>query len=120
MGNIAKGKNGVEVSIGNHKIPVDTMILNMGAAFDCPSKALGLCQLPNPDDCYGKKAERQYPACKPYRYRQRDTWWNLSAAGIANDLVQIASRKRKVPIKYLRFSESGDLDSQDDCFGQCG
>lgn len=119
MGKIAQSSNGVKVSIGNHKNGTDTMIINITSARDCPSLKLGLCQLGKKirkklHKCYARKAERQYPQVLPYRRCQARIWDKLSAAEIAAGLVEIAQRRRKTPIKYLRFSESGDFRNQAD------
>ena len=112
----ATSKNGVLVSIGNHKIGRDTMIINITSARDCMAKKLGLCQFcgrkHNP--CYARKAEKQYPQVLPYRRRQTGVWDRLSADEIADGLIQIATRRRKTPIRYLRFSEAGDFRTQAD------
>ena len=110
---ITQGKNGVKVSIGNHKIGTDTMIINMGPAATCPARKLGMCGIGG--KCYARKAERQYYKTVPaYREYQQRIWNKLSADKIAADLIEIAERRRKVPIKYLRFSESGDFTTQID------
>ena len=104
------------MSIGNHKIGRDTMIINITSARDCMARKLGLCQFSdciiNP--CYADKAERQYPHVLPYRRRQERTWDRLTADEIADGLIEIATRRRNVAIEYLRFSEAGDSRSQAD------
>ena len=61
------------ISIGNKKLPKTTAIFNMGAATDCPSLELGLCQAFVGEKlvCYAMKAESGlYPDVLPYRRRQ--------------------------------------------------
>jgi len=101
----------IKVSKGNHKLGTDTLILNITSAAGCPSRALGLCRIPG--KCYAMKAERMYPAVRPYRDEQTVLWAKYSAAELVKDLVEIINRTRK-PIKYLRYSEAGDFRTQDD------
>ena len=99
------------VSQGNLKIGKDTLIFNMNAAANCPADKLGLCK--HADICYAKKAEIQYPAVLPYRNRQAIYWDECTAENFTAELLNIISRK-KAKIKYIRFSESGDFQSQSD------
>ena len=99
------------VANGNLKIGKSTLILNMSSSKACESRRKRLCAIP--DKCYAAKAERQYPATLPYRTRQDEIWRKTSAKSIAEQIVTIAKRKR-VPIKYLRFSEAGDFRTQAD------
>lgn len=101
----------IRVSNGNKKIGNDTLIINMCSATDCPSRSKGLCQVS--DRCYAMKAEKQYPAVLPYRREQEVYWGTNSSSEIARDLKGIIERKRH-PIKYVRFSESGDFSAQRD------
>jgi len=105
---------GLEVSQGNTKIGLDTLIFNMGSAETCPSKALGLCKLGK--KCYAMKPERIYPGCLPYRDRQETYWKTASAKDIASALSEIINKRNKKQrvIDYVRFNESGDFWSQED------
>ena len=100
------------VSNGNKKIGNDTLIINMTSATDCPSKRIGMCPIEN-NKCYALKAERCYPQVLPYRRKQEVYWGKTPAHKIAEDLRNIILRKRN-PIKYIRFSESGDFAGQSD------
>lgn len=100
------------VSVGNHKLGKDTLIINMTSAADCPSKALGLCKIGK--KCYAAKAETQYPAVLPYRRRQASYWDSTGPIKIAADLREELGRHTKNPIRYIRISEAGDLRSQED------
>ena len=113
--------NGCELSLGNIKIGEDTLILNMGPAYGCPSDTLGKCACSAV--CYAKKAERQYPGVGAYRRRQKFYWLQMSADDILNDIKHILTNKRSRgadgklsplynKIKYLRLNESGDFWSQ--------
>jgi len=99
------------VARGNLKLGNDTLILNMGSAENCPSKALGFCKVPG--RCYAAKAERLYKNVLPYRTRQYNYWRNTNENSIAVDFDRLLKRIT-VPIKYLRFNESGDFYSQED------
>jgi len=99
----------VEYTIGNHKIGTDTMIINMGSANECPSKALGLCDIA--DKCYCIKAERQYPNVLKFRNKQAEVWSTLDAFTIAGSIQDRFNRSKG--LKYVRFNESGDFYGQD-------
>ena len=105
MSNYVKCNNGLEVCIGNTKVGKDTVILNFNSAGDCPAMKLGLCAVGF--KCYALKAEKQYPACLPYRRRQENYWDNVSISDICADFDQMLKRRKY--IKYLRFSEAGDF-----------
>jgi hypothetical protein len=83
----------------------------MGTAQNCPSKRLGFCLVGN--RCYARKAEKLYKNVLPYRTRQHNYWMNTAENSIAVDFDRLLKRIR-VPIRYLRFNESGDFYSQDD------
>jgi len=99
------------VSIGNKKIGTDTIIFNMCAAHDCPSRKLGLCQLENPNWCYARQSELRFPKTLDYRRRQESIWENhwQELSMFFGFLCE-----RKPEIKYVRFNESGDFKTQDD------
>lgn len=110
----------LELSLGNSKLGDDTIILNMGSATYCPSRALGFCKLG--DACYAYKAENMYSGVGAYRDRQETYWKKTDARKIADDIINaLKSRRGRVDgklipmldkIKYLRFNESGDFWSQ--------
>jgi hypothetical protein len=109
-------------SIGNTKIGKDTAILNITSATDCIAWKLGLCQLCGMKTkkgkqvkCYAKKAEIQYPSCLPFRREQNIAFDTESPESISADLRKITeSKRRKIQVVYVRFSESGDFRTQDD------
>ena len=91
----------------------DTLIINMGSVANCPSKKLGLCKV---EKCYAKKAEIQYWHISPeYRNRQEKIWLENDAIDIAESIQYLLSfdNRRDIPIKYIRFNESGDFHSAD-------
>ena len=115
-----KDPDGLKLAVGNLKIGNDTIILNMGPAYNCPSDRLNKCECS--DVCYAKKAEKQYPDCRKYRFSQQIYWLTTDAAKIAQDIIN-ALKKYKFrkdgkleplhnKIKYLRVNESGDFWSQ--------
>ncbi len=106
------------ISSGNRKLSKSTAIFNFGAATDCPSLKLGLCQAKDSKTgkvtCYALKAESGlYPGVLPYRRRQETYWKSVTAEQFTNDFKAINARKRK-PYKTLRFNESGDFWNQKD------
>jgi len=105
-------KYGIPVQIGNHKLGKDTIIYNITSSTNCPSRPLGLCQIPN--KCYAMKAERYNKRSLPYKQRQTEYWDNHTPYEIAKAFANITERNFKVPIKYIRISESGDFRNQND------
>lgn len=81
----------------------------MGTAENCPAKLLGFCKVG--ERCYARKAEKLYKNVLPYRRRQHIYWSNSSAPTIAA-AFSLLLRRVRVPIKYLRFNESGDFFTQ--------
>jgi len=98
----------IELKFGNSKLPRTTMIFNMSSAEHCPAK--GFCLVRK--DCYARPPEKAYPACQPYRERQKEYWLNTPAKDIIKDIDSILSRKRKLPTLF-RFNEAGDFHSQE-------
>jgi hypothetical protein len=104
----------MEIKAGNLKIGADTLIFNLGSATHCPSGMTGQCDLFRTKKCYAMKAELQYPDVLPYRERQKAYWYSTSTADILEHLKKEFSRKRKVPIKFLRWNEAGDVATDED------
>jgi hypothetical protein len=100
------------VSRGNSKLHTDTLIFNITSATNCPSKRLGLCQIP--DNCYALRPEKRWKETLPYRERQTKDWDSKSAFELASELAYEISRHFKPKIKYVRFSEAGDFRDQQD------
>ena len=68
------------MSRGNRKLPKSNLIFNLCAAADCPSRALGMCQLgADGCGCYADTSERVYPDVLPYRRRQEKVFGEASA-----------------------------------------
>lgn len=96
---------------GNRKVGTDTIIFNMGSAYNCPSSKLGLCKIA--DKCYAKKAENQYwLGAGHYREQQELYWKQVSPEQFSYELKEIIDGSRN-PLNYLRFNESGDFWTQD-------
>lgn len=101
---------------GNRKLGRDTLVLNMGSAKNCPSKALGMCLVTG--CCYATKAERLYPGALPYRERQAAFWKSHSAQEINNRFDELLISKKRQghqlvdSIRFLRINESGDFWGQ--------
>lgn len=109
------------VSFGNHKLPNDIMIFNLGTAKDCPSRKLNLCPVYNREynlgskaKCYAYKAEQQYPKTVPgYRNRQGKLWNESTTEELINYFSGIIERKR-TKVKYFRLNEASDFRTQQD------
>ena len=99
------------LSYGNKKLGNNIAIFNMQSATNCTSKKLGLCKVCN--ICYAKKAEYLYPSVLPYRKRQEIYWKQTNPDNFVCDFLD-AIKNKKTKIKYLRFSESGDFETQND------
>ena len=97
--------------LGNKKIGRDTVVFNMTSATDCPSRRLGLCQLTNCSHCYALRDEKRFPAVLPSRRKQAALWADYEAFKAA---FKSFLASKRTPIKYVRFSESGDFRSQQD------
>ena len=105
----------IKLKFGNHKLGDDTCIFNMGCAKDCPSKALGLCEVVNKGiTCYAEKAENQYkePTIN-YRKEQEKYWKSQDAITIAQEILNKIKNRRK-ETRFVRFNESGDFWGQED------
>jgi hypothetical protein len=109
-GKTVKGKH-FTFRRGNFKIGDDTLIVNITSATDCPSRRLGLCK--HPERCYSLKDEIFHPYPLPFRRQQTLQFDNSTISELAQDITAILSRAKK-PIKFIRFSESGDFRSQAD------
>ena len=110
-----EANNKLGVQFGNTKLGNHTLIINMGTARECPSKALGMCNaVKNGAKCYALKAEIMYPQSAPYRQRQFTYWRKNTATKIANDIILKIGNRQSEPIKYVRFNEAGDFWDQND------
>lgn len=98
-------KNKFWCKTGNKKIGEDTIVFSFTTARDCPSRKLGLCQVPK--HCYSDKAERMYKSTLPYRETQATQWDKLSVSEIHKELMAIIDKYPE--IKFIRFSENGDF-----------
>jgi len=99
-------------SFGNKKLPKSTLIFNLCAASDCPSSALGMCQVGN--RCYAKQAEVQWTAALRYRRRQQILFNELTVSELVGAFkgAILHRSERDEPVKYIRFSEAGDFKNQ--------
>ena len=95
---------------GNKKIGEDTIIFSMTTARDCPSRKLGLCQVPN--RCYSDKAERMYKNTLPYRELQAEQWDKVPVKQIALEIGEAINKHPE--IKFIRFNENGDFRGWED------
>lgn len=103
-------------AMGNLKLGEDTLIFNMGAAIDCPSRKMGMCQVcTGGGKCYALKTELYHKDDKGSAIRARrlqgKQWDKFSVEEIARQMTEIIE---KHGIKYVRLNESGDFRHQDD------
>jgi len=104
-----------DYTIGNSKVGKNTLIFNMGAAKDCPSAKAGLCDLYSRGLCYAQNDETQYvKSALPFRRRQGNLWKALTAQELSVAFKIIVASRKKIPVRYIRFNESGDFSGQDD------
>jgi hypothetical protein len=107
-------QNRVNLKFGNHKLPASTAIFNLGAAMDCPSLKLGLCQVAGRCKCYALRDEERFPVGpRQYRRRQLKVWDKLSAEEFADQFLAVV-KKRVNPTTAFRINESGDFRHQAD------
>jgi hypothetical protein len=102
----------LRIKKSNLKVGKDTLILNITSARRCPSKALGMCKVPE-GKCYADRAERLYSGVLPYRNKQEMYWKAHYAGQIIDDILGVISRMNETP-RYLRVGESGDFRKQHD------
>lgn len=84
----------------------------MGSATDCISRKKGLCNLKN--DCYALKAEKRWKNVLPSKRAESEMWLSESAESIAYQVLSKDLRAYKHKIEYIRFNESGDINSKAD------
>lgn len=107
---------------GNQKIPDDHLILNMGPGVLCPSDMSGYCELglwggtdsavPNlRGSCYALNTERMRHTALMNRLIAMIQWWTMPPSWYA-ELILALVRTRGVPVKFVRFNESGNLWGQ--------
>lgn len=104
-----------EYTIGNKKIPKNTMIFNMGPATKCPADKLGLCGLGMSGNkkCYALKAERgiSKKTVATFRLRQQKYWLSHTKEQINKDIdVTLYANPE---ITTIRVNESGDMHGPD-------
>lgn len=108
---LTRAKN---IRFGNRKLPVTTAVFNICSATDCPSKALGMCQVINAGHrCYALRDEQFYSGPLGYRRRQERLWDSLTAEEFAEQFLALVQRRR-TPTKALRLNEAGDFRTQAD------
>ena len=101
----------LKYSIGNKKIGIDTLILNLRA--ECSRESRKFCQLPSIDYCYDRGVQRFRLSCKRYRQLQEMIWQILTASEIIDE-IRIIKKRRGDVLRYVRFQEGGDFKHQED------
>lgn len=97
------------LSFRNIKLPKTTAIFNFTSATNCPAK--NMCKIL--DKCYAMKSERIRPHVLLHRNNQSIFWDSVTAEEFAEQFIEMNRRKR-IKVKLLRFSESGDFRNQSD------
>jgi hypothetical protein len=84
------------------------MILNQGSAHECPSRKLGLCQLPDHKKCYAYQQEKRYSASLPFKNCQKRQWERLTAREFVKriSVIQVGKNRK---FTHMRFAESSDF-----------
>lgn len=101
---------GYEFRMGNKKLPLTTIIFNMGAGSDCPSHALNQCLLPH-NKCYAVQAERRFKHSLGFRKKQEEQWKNCVDPWQFGRNIELLHNR--FGLRLFRFNESGDFWSQD-------
>lgn len=101
-------KNGrrFSLSLGNKKLPKETLIFNLPAKNTCPGKT-EFCA----SKCYALKAERIYKNTRESRERNNQEAKNIFFVGDMIETIEAIKKKRTV--KACRIHESGDFFGQD-------
>lgn len=101
------------LSLGNKKLPEETLIFNLPAVVTCPFKT-SFCGGGIDDKkpaCYALKAERLYKNTKEARLNNHE---RAKSFFFVSDMVKIIkSISEKKKIKHVRIHESGDFWGQD-------
>ena len=101
--NIIPGQPTITMSMGNPKLDKSILIFNLPSIITCPN-----CELCK-NDCYARKAEKQYPSVLPCRME------NWEASKLDNFEIRMIKTITKVIKKYgvksIRVHESGDFYS---------
>jgi len=96
-----------EVALGNAKIGGDTVLLNMSTAKECMSAIIGMCELGANGQCYALKFEKQWKGSEKKNIRHQKQWACLTPEAIAQGLVNINSKIKK--LQYVRVNEAGEF-----------
>lgn len=100
------------IQFGNKKLDDSIGIFNIGSATDCVNLGTKHCQVDD-GDCYAQRDEGLYPHTLDYRRRQEYIWDMIDVETFVDAFLQLVERKRK-PVRFLRFNESGDFRHQSD------
>lgn len=123
-----ENKNKFVVTYGNSK--VDFPIINLGSAWNCPSR--GWCQFDRDNHkglghkmCYAQRTERLYPAVKKARecneyfvklHRDAETHFMDELADWIVDLMPKRYKERTGDDRWVRFNEAHDLHKDNVAF----
>lgn len=108
----------LEVSLGNSKLPITTMIYNMSTAINCSSNKLGLCEFGTngkgklKNKCYALQAEKMYTTCRDFRLRQESYWNDTNIKTIISHISLALRTGKGKNVNAIRFNESGDFKTK--------
>lgn len=112
ISNNSKALNYVEDKImphkvGNLKIGMDTIIINVNHALNCFSSKSGYCE--NCNCCYAKKSSSNYRNSCLYGLASEICFNKLSVGQIIKAIEKTIKEAKN--IKFIRFNEAGDFKS---------
>ena len=93
--------------VGNLKIGMDTIIINVNHALNCFSSKSGYCE--NCNCCYAKKSSSNYKNSCLYGLASEINFNRLSVNQIIKAIEKTVKEAKN--IKFIRFNEAGDFKS---------
>lgn len=98
--------------VGNLKIGMDTIIINVNHALNCFSSKSGYCE--NCNCCYAKKSSSNYKNSCLYGLASEINFNRLSVNQIIKAIEKTVKEAKN--IKFIRFNEAGDFKSLEQFF----
>lgn len=103
---------------GNTKVP--HISFNITTAVDCPSAALGLCQLKNTKHCYALRFEKFRKNVMAKHILQAKVWEESSVDELVDVILRsLQSNKKDLDKSYIRFNVAGDFRDMADVEKLC-
>lgn len=112
---LKNAKPKMHVSVGNLKLPLYILIFNLGTWFNCSGRKEKFCDICV--ECYDKPPEVRFKRRIIDRI-EHEVWWRENPADIiAKEIILFIrnwNEHNKIKIKYIRFSEVGEIRNQKD------